>query len=92
MSPTIDTHDDRTAMMAAADRLSDPRVADYFTGNGHRLAAARAMLDLFDLPPPPWAQRSPSGRAAVTKAAMARFREDNPQENLPRGYVPPPAR
>lgn len=89
LSPASDPRDDRAALMAAADRLADPRVEEYFTGNGHRLAAARAMLDLFDLPPPGWAQRSPSGRAAVTKAAMARFRDDHPQERLPRGYTPP---
>lgn len=74
------------------DRLADPRVEEYFLGNRNRTAAARAMLDLLDVPPPPWAIRSPSGRAAVTKAAMARFKADNPDHNLPRGYVPPKAR
>lgn len=94
-NPLPDFHDlpgDRRALMTAADRLADPRVADYFTGNGHRLAAARAFIDLMDLPPPDWAIRSPSGRAAVTQAAIARFKADNPDDNLPPAYMPRAAR
>lgn len=92
MTDYNDPEGDRQSLMAAADRLADPRVADYFTGNGHRLAAARALIDLMDLPTPNWAIRSPSGRAAVTAAAMSRFKADNPDENLPPIYVPRAAR
>ncbi|MBX7482964.1 hypothetical protein [Qipengyuania qiaonensis] len=83
---------DRHALAVITDRLSDPRVADFFAHNAHRKAATRALLDLLGVPLPSWAQRNAGGRAAVTKAAMTRFRQDNPDLNLPRGYVPPKER
>ena len=89
MNLASDPADDRRAMMLISDRLADPRVRAFFTQNRHKQSATRALLDLLGIPLPDWAERSPSGRAAVTKAALARFKADNPDENLPRGYVPP---
>jgi hypothetical protein len=83
---------DRLALMQITDRLEDPRLEEFFTHNAHRKAATRALLDLLGVPLPRWAQRGVSGRAAVTQAAVARFRDDDPQSRLPRGYVPPKAR
>ncbi|WP_033075484.1 hypothetical protein [Sphingopyxis sp. MWB1] len=53
-------------------------LADYFTRNGNRIAACRAMLDLLGIPYPDWARRDASGRAAQHKAMVAAFRADNP--------------
>lgn len=61
------------------DRLNSSAVADYFTRNPHRLAAARALLDLLSIPLPDWAVRDISGRAAATRNAMRAFRTDNPE-------------
>ncbi len=71
-------------------RLDDPRVADFFTKDRHKQAATRGLLDLLGVPLPSWAERRPSGQAARHKDMIDRFRQDNPQENLPRGYVPKP--
>jgi len=87
-----DFSEDCQDMMALSDRLNHPEVAAYFDGNGHRRATVRAIFDIMGAAPPTWLERSPSGRASVTKAAMDRFRADNPQERLPRGYVPPKPR
>lgn len=76
------------AMNYIGDRLADPRVETYFTRDRHKQAATRGLLELLGVPLPDWAQRSLSGRAAVAKAAVDRFRDDNPMERLPRGYVP----
>jgi hypothetical protein len=83
---------DRRAMMLITDRLQDPRVEEFFNHNDHRKAATRALMDLLGVPLPEWAKRRVSGRAAANKAAIDRFRADNPQASLPRGYVPPKAR
>lgn len=66
-------------MNVPTDGLNNPAVADYFTRNPHRLAAARAMLDLLSIPLPDWAARDISGRAAATRNAMTAFRADNPE-------------
>jgi hypothetical protein len=87
MNPT----NDREAHLAMAyinARLEDPRVEEHFTKDRHKQAATRALLDLLDVPLPSWAERSISGRASVTKAGMERFRQDNPQERIPRQYTP----
>lgn len=81
-------YDTACALNYIADQLADPRVETYFTQDRHKQAATRGLLDLLGVPLPDWAQRKLSGRAAVTKAAMDRFRQDHPQENLPKGYVP----
>ena len=80
---------DRLALMRVSDCLSDPSVEDYLTGNGHRIAATRFLLEALHIPLPNWAERGVSGRRAATKAALARFRQDNPDQNRPRGYIPP---
>ena len=56
----------------------------YFQGNGHRMAACRAMLDLLEIPAPGWAYRNPSGRAAQTATMVASFRDDNPHVRFDR--------
>jgi len=85
-------YDEAVALNYISDRLNDPRVEQFFTQNRHKQSATRGLLDLLGVPLPQWAQRSFSGRAGVAKAAMDRFRGDNPHERLPRGYVPPKAR
>lgn len=82
MDYTSDRAQDALDMMTVADRLNDERVAEYFRGNDHRIAACRAMISLLDLPCPDWARRSLSGRAAVHKAAINRFKADHPQERI----------
>ena len=62
---------------------NNPDLADYFTGNGNRIAACRAMLDLLGIPYPSWAQREASGRAAQHKAMITAFRDDNPHQRYP---------
>jgi len=66
-------------MSVTIDGLNNPAVADYFSRNPHRLAAARAMLDLLSIPLPDWAARDISGRAAATRNAMTAYRADNPE-------------
>lgn len=66
------------AILYIGDRLADPRVEDYFTRDRHKQAATRGLLELLGVPLPQWAQRSPSGRASIAKAAMDRFRADHP--------------
>ena len=73
-----DPRADRHTMFAIADRLNHPAVETYLTGNAHRIATTRVLLDLLDIPAPEWAHRNPSGRAAITKAAVARFKPDHP--------------
>jgi hypothetical protein len=87
-----DPHADRIAAFEVAHRLNNPAVEAYFTRNTHRIAATRALLDLLEIPAPEWAHRKASGQAAITKAAVARFKADNPQERVPRGYTPDPRR
>ena len=72
------------AMNYISDRLADPRVEQFFNLNKNKQAATRGLLELLGVPLPDWAERSLSGRAAVAKAAVARFRDDNPQERLRR--------
>ena len=83
---------DRRALMLISDRLSDPALERFFNHNAHRRAATRSLLELLGVPLPSWAERNVSGRTAATKAALSRFKADNPDDNLPRGYVPPRAR
>ena len=87
-----DPRSDQRALMIISDRLADPELERFFTHNAHRRAATRALLELLGVPLPSWAQRHVNGRSAATKAALARYRADNPDENLPRGYVPPRGR
>lgn len=84
-----DSEADNFALMRISDRLSDPRLADYFAGNAHRIATFRALVEVLDLPLPDWAERGVGGRTNATKEALNRFRQDYPDEALPRGYVPP---
>ncbi len=62
-----------------SERLSNTDVANYFTGNGHRIAAFRALLDLLSIPHPEWAARSISGTGSTQRKAMLAYRADNPQ-------------
>jgi hypothetical protein len=89
---TTTPYDEAVALNYISDRLSDPRIEQFFTLNRHKQAATRALLDLLGVPLPDWATRKLNGSAAANKAAMDRFRADNPQERLPRGYVPPKPR
>lgn len=57
---------------------NNPAIASYFQGNGNRIAACRAMLDLLGIPYPDWAKRGLSGRAAHRKQMLADCRRDNP--------------
>lgn len=57
---------------------NNPDVAEYLTGNGHRIATCRAMLDLLCIPYPAWAKRGLSGRAGHRKAIMKACNQDNP--------------
>ena len=57
---------------------NNPDVAAYFTGNDHRIATCRAMLDLLCIPYPDWAKRGLSGRAGHRKAVMQAYNRDNP--------------
>lgn len=61
---------------------NNPGLADYFSANGNRMAACRAMLDLLGIPYPLWAIREASGRASQHKAMVAAFRADNPHERF----------
>ena len=61
------------------DRLTHPGAAQYFTRNPHRMAAARAMMDLLSIPFPTWAERDISGRAAANRNMLAAFRTDHPE-------------
>lgn len=75
-----DPVDDRIIMAAISQRLEHPDIEEFFTHGPHRKAATRALLDLLGVPLPDWARRNIGGRAAATKAAMDRFREDHPHE------------
>ncbi|MBD2841508.1 hypothetical protein [Erythrobacter rubeus] len=72
--------DDAIDLATVSDRLNNPEVAAYFRGNAHRLASVRAIISLLDLPAPDWSRRSLSGRASVHKAAIDRWKADNPDE------------
>ena len=67
-------------------RLIHPGVATYFSGNGHRIAAFRALLDLLSIPHPDWAARGISGAGFARRATMTAYQADNPQ---PRPMVLP---
>jgi len=92
MSNPTNPYDEAVALNYISDRLNDPRVEQFFTLNRHKQAATRGLLDLLGVPLPDWAQRNLSGRAGAAKAAVDRFRADHPQEQLPRGHVPPKPR
>lgn len=72
------------AMNYIGDRLADPKLERFFANDKNKRSATRGLLELLGVPLPDWAQRSPSGRAAVSKAAVDRFRADHPQERLRR--------
>lgn len=74
-----------SAMNYIADRLCDPKVEAFFSSNRHKKSATRGLLDLLGVPLPEWAERNLSGRAAVMKAAMNRFRADYPHDTSKRG-------
>ena len=79
--PTLkNDFDAACALNYIGDRLADPQVEAFFSSNRHKQSATRGLLDLLGVPLPGWAQRSLSGRAAVTKAAIDRFREDHPAQ------------
>ncbi len=63
-------------------RLNHPGVADYYKGNGHRIAAFRALLDLLSIPHPEWAARCMSGSGATRRDAMAAYQIDTPKQRL----------
>lgn len=69
-----------------AARLEHPSISAYFTGNGHRMAAIRALLDLMNMPYPAWAARGISGVSSAKRNAVVAFIADNPQ---PRTMVLP---
>lgn len=79
MDHTTSPADDARAIMLITQRLTDPQVQQFFTGNRHKQAATRALLEVLGVPLPSWMQRSPSGRAAQHRAAVDRFLADNPQ-------------
>lgn len=62
-----------------AARLEHPSISAYFTGNGHRMAAIRALLDLMNMPYPAWAARGISGVSSAKRDAVVAFIADNPQ-------------
>ena len=92
MDLSTDPAADRRALMLISDRLSDPTLERFFNHNAHRRAATRSLLELLGVPLPHWAERNVSGRTAATKAAWSAWKRDNPDENLPRSYVPPKPR
>lgn len=69
-----------------AARLEHPSISAYFKGNGHRMAAIRALLDLMNMPYPAWAARGISGVSSAKRNAVVAFIADNPQ---PRPLVLP---
>ncbi|MBX7488846.1 hypothetical protein K3177_10005 [Qipengyuania sp. GH25] len=87
MLNAIDPAADRLAIQSLKARLSDSAVEEYLTGNGHRIAATRFLLEALQLPLPQWAERGASGRRAAQAAALDRFKQDYPDENLTRDYV-----
>ena len=60
----------------------NPSVAEYFQGNGHRMAACRAMIDLLGITPPEWARRGLAGQAAQVRDMMREFSRDNPHSTI----------
>ena len=69
-----------------AARLEHPSIAAYFTGNGHRIASFRTLLDLLNIPLPMWAARGISGIGSARRDAVAAYQADSP---LPRPLVLP---
>ena len=76
----MNDYDTACALNYIGDRLADPRLEEFFSSNPHKQSATRGLLDLLGVPLPGWAQRSPSGRAAIAKAAVDRFRQDYPAQ------------
>lgn len=62
-----------------AAKLEHPSIAAYFTGNGHRIASFRTLLDILKIPLPQWAARGISGTGAARRDAVAAYHADNPQ-------------
>ena len=69
-----------------AAKLEHPSIAAYFTGNGHRIASFRTLLDILNIPLPQWAARGISGIGSARRDAVSAFTADNPQ---PRPMVLP---
>ena len=69
-----------------AARLEHPNIAAYFTGNGHRIASFRTLLDILNIPLPQWAARGISGVGSARQDAVAAYQADNLQ---PRPLVLP---
>ena len=68
-------------------RLSSDNAVAYFTGNGHRIATFRALLDLLSIPHPYWAVRSISGTGSARRKTMLAYQADYPE---PRQTTLPP--
>ena len=62
-----------------AAKLEHPSIATYFTGNGHRIASFRTLLDMLNIPLPTWAARGISGIGPARRDAVAAYQADNPQ-------------
>ena len=69
-----------------AAKLEHPSIAAYFTGNGHRIASFRTLLDMLNIPLPHWAARGISGIGSARREAVSAYQADNPQ---PRPMVLP---
>ena len=69
-----------------AAKLEHPSIAAYFTGNGHRIASFRTLLDMLNIPLPHWATRGISGIGSARREAVTAYQADNPQ---PRPMVLP---
>ena len=69
-----------------AAKLEHPSIAAYFTGNGHRIASFRTLLDILNIPLPHWAARGISGIGSARRDAVSAYQADNPQ---PRPLVLP---
>ena len=65
-----------------SQRLNRPEVAAYFAGNGHRIAAFRALLDLLSIQHPEWAVRGISGAGSTRRNIMTAYQTDHPKPRL----------
>ena len=73
------TQDSPAISSAGIAALNDnAEIARYFLGNGNRMAACRAMMDVLAIPYPEWAKRNLQGRAAQHREMVAMLRRDYP--------------
>ena len=76
------------------DKLHSPEATDYFARADRRvLVGVRFTLELLGIPLPECLDRKPSGRPPVqrifaSKAVLAAYRTDNPDERRPARYKP----